>query len=179
MFASDKCGMRRARTSPLTSAKLLLAALALVAAGCATVDPAPPPALGMTLSEARAALHVGEIPTPLDDQGGGTLTNGKWSRGEGVKATLCQGRAVEVSWQMKSSRKVFAKAITDMEKAGAPVQIESTVLATPNDECAFTTATRHLEGYDEVVVMQVCKVGEPSVIRRHVAPNTCGLRPKT
>jgi hypothetical protein len=171
--------MRRLRTSRLAGGKLLLAALALVAAACATAPAPPPPALGMTLAQARAALHVGEIPTPLDDQGGGALTNGKWSRGQGVKATLCQGRTVEIAWQMKSSREVFANAITEMEKGGVPVQVESSVLETPTDECAFNTATRHLEGYDEVVVMQVCKTGGPSVIRRHVAPNPCGLRPKT
>ena len=169
--------MEWAKTSPLAAGALLLATLYMAAGGCALTDPPPPPTLGMSLSEARAALRVGEIPTPLDDQGAATLTNGRWARGQGVKASLCAGKVVEISSQLKSDRKVFAQAITDMEKVGGPVQIESSTLETPTDECAFTTATRHRQGYDEIVVMQVCKTGRPSVIRRLVTPSACGRRP--
>lgn len=169
--------MRRVKTFPLAAGTLALATLYMAAAGCALTDPVPPPMLGMTLTEARAALHVGEIPTPLDAQGAATLTNGRWSRGEGVKAALCAGKVVEISSQLKSDRKVFAQAITDMEKAGGPVQIESSTLETPTETCAFTTATRHLAGHDEIVAMQVCESGRPSVVRRLVAPSTCGRRP--
>jgi len=168
--------MRRAKTSFLAAGTLLLVTL-ISAGGCALTDPPPPPKLGMTLTEARAALRVGEIPTSLDDQGAATLTNGRWSSGQGVKASLCAGKVVEIASQLKSDRKVFASAITDMEKDGGTVQIESSTLETPTEECAFTTATRHLEGYDEIVVMQVCKTGDPSVIRRLVAPSTCDRRP--